>query len=158
MIDLVWKDTWIIDQRPQPGVKDTRQFQIIIMGMRSPPRSYRTVEAQDMFREPRLSRASSRGRRCGCSLLHGCTGPLFMPIALVSVLCLASLVALAQVLGQRTLSTTSGRSLNLMRLPVTHPTGDVTENITVITSDILLSQFLFWKEQVCAKLHTLRAV
>jgi hypothetical protein len=81
-----------------------------------------------------------------------------MPIALVSVLCLASLVALAQVLGQRTLSTTSGRSLNLMRLPVTHPTGDVTENITVITSDILLSQFLFWKEQVCAKLHTLRAV
>ncbi len=124
------------------------------MGMRSPPRSYRTVEAQDMFREPRLSRASSRDRRCGCSLLHGCTGPLFMPIALVSFFFLASLVTLAHLLFQRTLSTTSGRSLKLMRLPITHPTGG-DENIT---SEILLYQFLFWTKQVCVKLDTLRSV
>ena len=78
-----------------------------------------------------------------------------MPIALVSFLCLASLVTLAHLLFQRTLSTTSGRSLKLMRLPVTHPTGDVTENIT---SEKLLSQFLFWKKQVCVKLDTLRSV
>ena len=77
-----------------------------------------------------------------------------MPIALVSFLCLASLVALAQVLFQRTLSTTSGRSLKLMRLPITHPTGG-DENIT---SENLLSQFLFWTKQVCVKLDTLRSV